>query len=156
MSSLPLPPLQCPFSNSTPLLCVSFQFLVYCSVFCLFFFCGWGGQSAQGAMLVYPMGDWGNTAWCLVFICWSAECFPSRFRAGVWWWQEPSCFLSAVQHGEAFHVLGIHGVEGLILLGALFRLSMAQVSPQILHHFLIGLFRFGDFVFFCFWIMCVS
>jgi hypothetical protein len=50
----------CPFSNSTPLLCVSFQFLVYCSV--LFFFCRmWGSQSAQGAMLAYPTG--GSTMW---------------------------------------------------------------------------------------------
>jgi hypothetical protein len=30
---------RCTFSNSIPLLCVSFQFLVYCSIFV---FAGWG------------------------------------------------------------------------------------------------------------------
>jgi hypothetical protein len=39
-----------------PLLCASFQFLVYCSGF---FFAG-AGQSVEGAMLVYPRGGWGN------------------------------------------------------------------------------------------------
>jgi hypothetical protein len=43
------PFLWCTFSNSAPLLCVGFQFLVYCSV--LFCFLAWGGQSAQGTML---------------------------------------------------------------------------------------------------------
>jgi hypothetical protein len=38
-----------------PLLCVSFQFLFYCSVFFVFFFffCRARGPSAQGAMLIY-------------------------------------------------------------------------------------------------------
>jgi hypothetical protein len=30
-------------ATPTPLLCVSFQFLIYCSVFCCFIFCGVGG-----------------------------------------------------------------------------------------------------------------
>jgi hypothetical protein len=47
-----------------PLLCASFQFIVYFSGF----FCVWGGQSAQGSMLVYPRGGWGSTTWCLVLI----------------------------------------------------------------------------------------
>jgi hypothetical protein len=41
-------------------LCASFQFVVYCSV--IFFLQGGEGQFAQGAMLVYPGGGWGNTA----------------------------------------------------------------------------------------------
>jgi hypothetical protein len=50
------------------LLYASFQFIVYCSV--VFFFCVCvGSQSAQGAMLVYPLGGWGNTVWHLVLTC---------------------------------------------------------------------------------------
>jgi hypothetical protein len=56
------------FSNSAPLLCVTFEFLVYCSVFfvCV---CVWGGgegQSAQGAMLVYSRGGWGILQYCVM------------------------------------------------------------------------------------------
>jgi hypothetical protein len=49
-----------PFITSIPLLRASFQFLVYCSGFFIF----WGVfiQSAKGAMLVCPRGGWGNTA----------------------------------------------------------------------------------------------
>jgi hypothetical protein len=54
----------------------------------------------------------------------------NRFGAGVCQWWEPSCFLSAVWHGEAFHGLGFQGVEVLILLGALFPPSMSQASQQ--------------------------
>jgi hypothetical protein len=55
------PLLQCGFTNSVPLVCVSFRFLVNCSGF-LFL---QGGQSAQGAMLVCPRGAWGilHDAW---------------------------------------------------------------------------------------------
>jgi hypothetical protein len=45
-------------SSLPPLLCASFQFIVCCSV-SFFFFCG--GQSVQGAILVYPRVGWGNT-----------------------------------------------------------------------------------------------
>jgi hypothetical protein len=43
---------------------------------------------------------------------------------------EPSCFLSVTWHVEAFHELGVQGVKVLILLGALFPLSVAPVSQQ--------------------------
>jgi hypothetical protein len=51
-----------PFSGAlpallSPVLCASFQFIIYSG----FFFFLQGGQSAQGAMLVYPGGAWGNT-----------------------------------------------------------------------------------------------
>jgi hypothetical protein len=59
ISSLLLPRSYCAFGNSIPLLCVSFQFLVYCSVF--WFFAG-DVQSAQGAMLVYPRGGCRKTS----------------------------------------------------------------------------------------------
>jgi hypothetical protein len=52
----------------------------------------------------------------------------------VWSWhlalQEPSCFLSVMWCGEALYVLGVQGVEVLILLGALFPPSVAPVSEQ--------------------------
>jgi hypothetical protein len=42
--------------------------------------------------------------------------------------QERSCFLSLTWRGEAFHGLGIQGVEILILVADLFPLSVAPVS----------------------------
>jgi hypothetical protein len=74
----------CASSSSVPLLCVSFQFLVYCSVFFVGVF-----QSAQGVMLAYPRVSWGNIAWRLVLTCWSAKMSPSRFGASVWWCSSP-------------------------------------------------------------------
>jgi hypothetical protein len=44
-------------------------------------------------------------------------------------WQ-PSCFLSVTWHGEAFHGLGVQGVEVLIFLAALFPSSVAPVSQR--------------------------
>jgi hypothetical protein len=44
-------------------------------------------------------------------------------------WQ-PSCFLSVTWHGEAFHRLGVQDVEILILLAALFLLSVGPVSQR--------------------------
>jgi hypothetical protein len=67
-------------------------------------------------------------AWCLPV--WSFECFPSRFGAGVWQQQQPTCFLSVTWHGEAFYGLGVQGVKVLILLGVLFLPSVAPVSQQ--------------------------
>jgi hypothetical protein len=58
------PRLQCAQSTPPPLLRVAFQLLVYCSV--VFFFLQDGGQSFQGAMLVYASGSCGNTT-CRLF-----------------------------------------------------------------------------------------
>jgi hypothetical protein len=44
--------------------------------------------------------------------------------------QEPSCFLSVMWHGEAFHRLGVKGVKVLVLLAALFPPSVAPASQQ--------------------------
>jgi hypothetical protein len=60
ISSLPFPLLLCAFSFLPPLLCASFQFVVYPFFVCLYVFVG--GQSADGAMLVYSGGGWGNTS----------------------------------------------------------------------------------------------
>jgi hypothetical protein len=64
ISSLPLPTSPVSFQSSCPLRCV----LVFSSLFISQFF--WEGvQSAQGVMLVYPRGGWGNAVWCLVLTC---------------------------------------------------------------------------------------
>jgi hypothetical protein len=73
----PFPLLRCAYSTPPPLLHVPFQVLIYCSV-CLF--CRVGGQSVHRAMLVYPRGGCGNTAWHLVLTCWSARCLPSKLE----------------------------------------------------------------------------
>jgi hypothetical protein len=70
--------LWCTFSNSTPLLCVSFQFLVYHSVFIFFFIV----QFVQWAMLVYSRGGCGNTTWCLVLTC--LVCWMSSKQVRCW------------------------------------------------------------------------
>jgi hypothetical protein len=55
---------------------------------------------------------------------------PKQVWSGIWWRQEPSCFLSVTWHGEAFYRLGVQGVEDLILLGVLFTPSVAPSSQQ--------------------------
>jgi hypothetical protein len=44
--------------------------------------------------------------------------------------QEPSCFLSVTWCGEAFHGVGVQGVEVLILPCALFLPSVAPASQR--------------------------
>jgi hypothetical protein len=61
---------------------------------------------------------------------WYAKCHPSRFGAGLWQWQQLSCFLSVTWCGEAFYRLVVQGVEVLILLGVLFLPSVAPTSQQ--------------------------
>jgi hypothetical protein len=125
INSLPLPPSLVHFQSSRPLCCV----LVFSPLFIvqffggeLFLFAGVGGQSAQGAMLVYPRGGWRSPVW-------SAKCLPSRLGAGGWQ-QQQSCFLSVRWRREAFHGLGVQGIEVLILIGALFLPSVAPASQQ--------------------------
>jgi hypothetical protein len=104
------PLLWCDFSVQPPLLCAVF-----------FFFAG-DGQSAQGAMLIYPRDGWGNTSWCLVltcFVCWMSpkqvwsqhlmvvrdilfsQCnvtwrsFPLARGSGCQSFDSPWCFISA-------------------------------------------------------------
>jgi hypothetical protein len=64
----------------------------------------------------------------------SAECLPSRFGVGIWWWWQPSCFLSVSWHRETFYGLGVQGVKVLILLSALFQLCGSSVSASFLIH----------------------
>jgi hypothetical protein len=101
---LPFPLFAGALSATLPLCCV----LVFSSLFIVqfFFFLQEGGHCAQGAMLVcyFISGVARGTlhdAWCSPV--WYTECLSSRFGAGVWRRWELSCFLSATQHGEAFH-----------------------------------------------------
>jgi hypothetical protein len=120
------PPFSCELSASCPLCCV----LVFSSLFIqVFFFCR-GVSLPRGLCWFIPgvAGEIPHVAWHSPV--WSAKCLPGRLRAGIWWWQEPSCFLSVTWCGEAFYGLGVHGVEVLILLGALFPPSVAPESQQ--------------------------
>jgi hypothetical protein len=130
LASCPSPLLLCPLEFPLPLLCVSFQFLAYCSVFFFFFFFG-GGECLQGAMLVYPRDVWGNTAWCLMLTCLVCWMSPKQVWSQWWQWQrQPTCFPSVTWCGEAFFRLGVQSIEVLILFGALFPPSVAPVSQQ--------------------------
>jgi hypothetical protein len=110
---------QCTFSFPTP----SAVVVEYSSLFIVQVF---GGSSVcPGAVLIYLGDDWGNSAWCMVLTC--LVCKMSHRQ--VWSrWQQPSSFLSVMCCGEAFHGLGIQGVKGLILVGALLLPSVGPVS----------------------------
>jgi hypothetical protein len=85
------------------MLCVNFQFLVYCS---------WLGESCMmlGAHLL---------------VCWMSPRQVWSQHLVAW---QPSSFLSVRWCGEAFYRLGVQYVEVLILLAALFLPSVAPVS----------------------------
>jgi hypothetical protein len=129
---LPFQPL---FSESShgahPLAPPPFSSELSTTVPCLFFivFLWWGCQSAQGAMLVYPRGGWGNTSWQFVLTSLVCQMSSKQFWSqGLVAW-EPSCFCSAMWCGEVFHGLGVQGAKVFILLAAFFPPSVASVSP---------------------------
>jgi hypothetical protein len=86
------PPSPVHFQSSRPLYCVlvfSFLFLVQ---FFFFFFFG-RGVSLSRALCWFIIG----VAWGILHDTWpspvrSAECLPSRFGAGVWWWEAALLF----------------------------------------------------------------
>jgi hypothetical protein len=88
ISSLLLPPSSVHLQHPTPLLCVSFQFLIQFLCVCI----AGGGQFAQGAMLVYPRVAVGILHATYLLTCWSAECLPSKFGASIWWYRRPPVF----------------------------------------------------------------
>jgi hypothetical protein len=81
ISSLPLPPYVVHLQSSSPLCCLQ--------VFRGFFL--WGGQFVKGAMLIYPRGGWGSTAWCLALTCLVCWMSPRQF-----WSQHPVMVVSAL------------------------------------------------------------
>jgi hypothetical protein len=117
-------------ASCLPLLRVSFQLLVYRSVFG-FVFCR--GVSLPKRLCWFVPGVAGgipHDTWCSPV--WHAKCLPSRFGASVWQQQQQqlTCFLSVTWHGEVFHRLGVQSVKLLILLFALFLPSVAPASQQ--------------------------
>jgi hypothetical protein len=95
LAPCPSPLLQCTFSFPHPLLCASFQFIVYCSVFgfWFFFFCrGWRVSLPRGLCWFIPgvaggiLFDTGHSP------VWSAACLLSRFGVGVWRRCQPPIF----------------------------------------------------------------
>jgi hypothetical protein len=82
-------------------------------------------------MLVYPRGGWGNNHVKLGAYLLLCQMSPKQ----VWsqWLAacEPSCFLSVMWHGEAFHGLGLEGVEVLILLVLYFHQVWLQHLSKI-------------------------
>jgi hypothetical protein len=59
----------------------------------------------------------------------------SHRQVWSWWWQlrqwwQPSCFFIVTCCGEAFHGLGVQGVKGLILVGALFLLDGGEEKER--------------------------
>jgi hypothetical protein len=122
------PPFSGVLTAPCPLCCV----FLFSSLFIIqFFFTEQRrGQSAQGAMLIYPRGGWGNTVWCLVLTCLVCQMSPKQFRSWLMAVQEPSCFLSVTWHGAALYRLGVQGVYVLTLLGAFFLPSVAPAPQQ--------------------------
>jgi hypothetical protein len=47
-------------------------------------------------------------------------------------WRQPSCFLSVMWRGEAFHILRVQDVKVLILPAALFLPNVAQCLREVL------------------------
>jgi hypothetical protein len=99
-----------------------------------------GGQSADGAMLVYSGGGWGNTSWHLVLTClvcqmspkqvWSqclsaaaallfSQCnmawrsFLQDRGAGCWLFDSPWCFISAKSGSSVSARFLIHGAHAV-------------------------------------------
>jgi hypothetical protein len=82
----PSPPTPTPSAQGTlpSLLRVFFVFIAYYSVFFLFF-PGWGGQSVQGTMLIWPRIVCGSTKYRLAHL---VVCvFPSHLVTAVWRWR---------------------------------------------------------------------
>jgi hypothetical protein len=130
LSSLCLPKAPClsplfqsTYSTLSPLLHVSFQFLIYSG----FLFCVCGVSQPRGLcwLILGVAGGIPCDALC------SCVDLPNVSQTGlelVSGSGEPSCFLSVTWHREAFHGLGVQGVKVLILLDALFPPSVAPAS----------------------------
>jgi hypothetical protein len=126
-SSLPLSPSPVCFQQSLPLHCA----LVFSSLFTIQFGFFVGGVSLPREIRWFIPGvAWGilSDVWCSPV--WSANHLPSRFGASGWWWQQPTCSLSVMCHGEAFHRLGAQDVKVSTLLCASSLPSIAPASQQ--------------------------
>jgi hypothetical protein len=123
ISSLLLPISTVLSEHHSPSAVCPFQFLVYYSVF--FFKLG-RGQSAEGAMLIYPRVAMGISHATYLLTCCSAS--PKQVQIQHLAPQEPSCFLSVKWSGEALYRLGVQDVGVLLLLGGFFLPIVAPAS----------------------------
>jgi hypothetical protein len=107
-------------------LCASFQFIVYLG------FLLQGGVSLPRGLCWFVPGVAGGIpchAWCSPV--WSAKCLAGSLELAVVEAPlQPTCFLSVIWCGEAFHGLGLRGVEVFIFIGALFLPSVAPAFQQ--------------------------
>jgi hypothetical protein len=90
-------------------------FCCYCLFSFFFLFSLSGGQSVQGAMLIWPRVFCGSTTCCLAHLV--VHIFPSSLGTGAWQHQEPSWFLHLTWSGVAMHGLGVWRSQILPLLG---------------------------------------
>jgi hypothetical protein len=80
-----------------------------------------GGSVCPGAVLIYPKSGWGSSARHVELTC--LFCQMSHRQLWRWRQRQPPNFLSVTCCGEAFPRVGVQGVRGLILVGALFLLD---------------------------------
>jgi hypothetical protein len=125
---LPLPPFGAQGAPPS-LLRVFFVVIAYYSVFFLFYL--GGGQSVQGAMLIWPRVVCGSTVCCLAHL---VVCvFPSRLGAGVWWWHGSPPGFSVKGEVEMLCMgWGCGGIKVLPLLGGFSCNVYLQHLSQIL------------------------
>jgi hypothetical protein len=108
ISSLPLPSFSGVLRASHHLCCMFlFSSLFIIRFFCFLFFCSAGGQSVRGLCWFIQGVAVGIPHATYLLTCWSAECLPSKFGAGVWQCRSPSCFLSVTWYGDTFYGLRV-------------------------------------------------
>jgi hypothetical protein len=128
---LPFPP---SLAHRVPhLLCyVSFVVVVYYSVCIFSLFTLGGGQSVQGAMLIWPRVVCGNTTCCLAHL---VVCFSRAGRSWCLAAREPSWFLPLTWSRDATHRLGVRRSQNFASSWWFF---LQGVSPMSLQDFTLG------------------
>jgi hypothetical protein len=125
---LPLPP-SLALRAPRPLCYVSF--VVVCSV-CFSLFSLGGGQSVQGAMLIWPRVICGSTMCCLAHLVICISQAGRSWHLAAW---EPSWFLCLIWSGDAMHGLGVWRSWGF---ASSWRFFLQGVSPVSLQDFTLG------------------
>jgi hypothetical protein len=114
-------------SQSTP---PSLLHDLFSSLFIIQFFLWRGGQSVQGAMLVYPKGGCVSITCCLfahLLVCVSQAGLELASGSSVSFW-----FFSIMWCAEALGGLGVRGVRVLVLSGGIFCQVWFNISARFL------------------------